>query len=98
MCGLSWSAAGALGTKLWGARPRPTVADLPEFQADLLADPALSTALAGAKTLLDDAEKTKRDLLRCDSPEPDQACDVAVRYLAQTTRTPTAQNVYAQFV
>lgn len=51
---------------------------------------------AAEKQLLDQAEQTARDELRCGQSQPDRGCDVEVRYIFQIARTNPPTQVFTQ--
>jgi adenosine deaminase len=52
---------------------------------------------AGIKTI-QDAEKEKNRLLKCDTPQADAGCSVTIRYIAQVSRGAALGPVFAQMV
>ncbi|HKY29371.1 MAG TPA: hypothetical protein VJM12_15640 [Pyrinomonadaceae bacterium] len=53
---------------------------------------------AAEKRLLDQAEQTARDELRCGQSQPDRGCEVEVRYIFQVGRTNPPGQVFAQMM
>src|SRR5687768_201727 len=58
----------------------------------------LRDTLAQVERMLDSAEERRREVQKCDTPEPDAGCDVTVRYLYQVLRARPADEVFAQIV
>jgi adenosine deaminase len=56
----------------------------------------LDKVIAAEKQLLDQAEQTAKDELRCRQSQPDPGCDVEVRYIFQIGRTNPPQQVFTQ--
>lgn len=65
---------------------------------DRLLDAGLRDIVAGARQELDLAESRIRNLLECDTGDPDAGCGVERRYLQQVIRTRPLAEVFAQLV
>lgn len=56
----------------------------------------LEKVVTAEKQLLDQAEQTARDELRCGQSQPDRGCDIEVRYIFQVGRTNPREQVFTQ--
>lgn len=68
--------------------------DLDAFAA--AAEERLADIPAAARAELDRAEASQRRILGCDRPQPQPACAVTVRYIAQVIRVLPPEQVFAQ--
>jgi adenosine deaminase len=71
--------------------------DLARMRDKLLAT-RFDDVVAAATRRLDDAEATRRRLLRCGAPDADAGCGVTLRYIAQATRSSPPEVVFAQLL
>lgn len=76
----------------------PARSDLAEWRNALVAAGARDRVVPEARSSLDAAEARRREILRCDSAQPDPGCTVTVRYIAQVGRARAPEQVYAQMV
>jgi adenosine deaminase len=72
--------------------------DLPRLRERLLATGLRDTVVTQVGRRLDAAEKRRRQLLRCGTPDADAGCAVTVRYIAQVGRTAPREAVFAQML
>lgn len=63
-----------------------------------LKDAGISESLTQSKNILQEAEKQKKKLLLCDTPEADPGCAVEIRYIYSVSRGAALGPVYAQMV
>jgi adenosine deaminase len=63
-----------------------------------LLESGIGDSVAEARQRLDQMEASMRSILRCDTVRAERACDVGVRYVAQTKRTSTPASVFGQLV
>lgn len=71
--------------------------DLAKLRENLLAA-GLHEMVDATRQTVDFEEKRARELLRCDSGDPDPGCNVTVRYLYQVLRGLPKEQVYAQIL
>ncbi len=71
--------------------------DFLKLREKLLAG-GLKDVAAATRQQLDRNEAKSRQVLRCDSPQPDAGCNVTVRYLYQVLRGLPKEQVFAQMV
>jgi adenosine deaminase len=69
-----------------------------EKRAQIMADPVFSATRDAAKTAIENEINGARELLGCDTPNPDPGCNVEVRFIVQATRTGDRGFVFAQWV
>ncbi len=68
-------------------------------QRDTLLAAGFRDAVVGAvRTRLDRAEARRRELLRCDTAQPDGGCRITVRYIYQVARANAPQMVFGQML
>ncbi|MGD1939546.1 MAG: adenosine deaminase [Cyanophyceae cyanobacterium] len=71
-----------------------------DFEAlrQLLIDRGLMDLVATGSEEVNALQREVEKTLGCDTPNPQPGCEVTVRFLQQTTRTKTPEQVFAQFV
>jgi adenosine deaminase len=70
-------------------------ADLAGYRQRLL-DAGLSEAVVKGKAMMDEAEATMRQQLKCGTQTPDPGCEVQIRYIYQVLRAFNKERVFAQ--
>jgi adenosine deaminase len=87
---------GTLAASVWSGTV--TASTLPSFYASLKAHPSFAAELAKDVEAVTDASTAYRSLLGCSGSNPPPACDVAVRFIAQVSRTGANDNIFGQLV
>lgn len=87
---------GSLSASLWSGTL--TAADLPALYDRLRADPQYASRLASDVSAVDNAGAGYWTALGCDDISPPPACDVAVRFVAQVSRTGANDQIFGQLV
>ena len=98
MQGFGSGAAGSIADTLMAPGDTWTTAYLLEKRAEIVANPAFTTALLASQKSITDSIAGARTLLGCAGATPDPGCDVDVRMIVAANRTNTRAYVFGQWV
>ena len=91
-------AAATLGAEVrGGGKPAITVLELPDYYEALIANAKWSGVLASINKYIDDTDKDARTAMGCSGNPVPPACEVTVRYQAQTSRSASAHELFAEW-
>jgi adenosine deaminase len=90
--------ASRLGREAGWPAEGTSAAAMTQLRANLLRAPSWSEVLAQTRQRLDSFEARRRDLLKCNTSDPDAGCLVTVRYIAQVARAAAREDVFAQIL
>lgn len=96
--GFQGSAIGRLADQLMDKGASWTEAYLANAREQLLAAPEFRPTILRSVEEISKISSDLRARWRCESPRPDPACDVSVRYLIHAVRTQSREHVFGQWV
>ncbi len=92
------STAGTLGAEVrGGGKPAITVDELPAFYEALVGHAKWPTALASISKYIDDTDRDAQSAMGCGGNPLPPACQVTVRYQAQTSRSSPSHELFAEW-
>ena len=90
------SHVGDLSASLWSGTL--TAADLPGLYNSIVSAPSFANAVAQDLAVVTGANQQYRSVLGCSGGNPPAACNVAVRFMAQVSRTGAKDSIFGQLI